>query len=224
MMAEIDILNGFVGKVISDCIDITVEAIKRADQNKRDKNQSLQTRIYQVMVDALNVFPYNKYKQKEQVYDAAESILKGFKSEKNAKEAVRMGLKIITLQATDDTCKIFLETLHHEICKNENDVLYKEIEMLWRTQTNGNLKKITQNQEEQLGMLGFVKEDIKYIREILDDNEIKHYSDIYIENRAKEYANKWDNNVFLNDFDEEDAFDFWAARNWKKYFDYMDYG
>ena len=29
MMAELDILNGFVGKVISDCIDITRNAIKK---------------------------------------------------------------------------------------------------------------------------------------------------------------------------------------------------
>ncbi len=33
MMAELDILNGFVGKVISDCIDISISAIKKADKN-----------------------------------------------------------------------------------------------------------------------------------------------------------------------------------------------
>ena len=33
----------------------------------------------------------------------------------------------------------------------------------------------------------------------------EYYSESYIENRAGEYAGRWNKNVFLNDFDEEDG-------------------
>lgn len=37
---------------------------------------------------------------------------------------------MLVQQVTVDTCEDFLGTLCHEICKDENDVLYKEITML----------------------------------------------------------------------------------------------
>ena len=45
MMAELDILNGFAGKVISDCIDIAIDKIKRADKNRSSNNQTMETYI-----------------------------------------------------------------------------------------------------------------------------------------------------------------------------------
>ncbi|GFI15212.1 hypothetical protein IMSAG249_02327 [Lachnospiraceae bacterium] len=107
MMAELDLLNGFAGKVISDCIDITINAIKKADKNRKAENQTMEVRIYQVTIDVLNKFPYSKLKKEEKVYDAAENILKGFKNEIVYKEAVRPGLKIIVSQVTDDICNFF---------------------------------------------------------------------------------------------------------------------
>ena len=80
MMAELDILKSFGLKVAEYCIDIGKEKIIEANKNRKTDGQSMETRIYQVIVNALNEFPYNKYKKKEQVYDAAESILKQFKN------------------------------------------------------------------------------------------------------------------------------------------------
>ena len=95
MMVELDILNGFTGKVVSDCIDIAIDKIKKADENRKAKNQTIETRIYQVIVDSLNYFTYNKFKGKDKLYYASESILKGLKCGKGNAEAVKSGLKML---------------------------------------------------------------------------------------------------------------------------------
>lgn len=105
MMTEIDILKSFGSKVAEYCIDIGKEKIIEANRNRKANGQSMETRIYQVIVDALNECPYNKYKKKEQVYNAAESILKQFRSGRDDyKENVKAGLQIIAAQVTSETC------------------------------------------------------------------------------------------------------------------------
>ncbi|GFI15468.1 pentapeptide repeat protein Rfr32 [Lachnospiraceae bacterium] len=213
MMAELDILNGFAGKVISDCIDIAIDKIKRADKNRSSNNQTMETRIYQIMADALNEFPYNKYKKKEQVYDAAESILKELKRGNSTyNKAVRAGLKIIVSEVTNGICEDFLKVLCYEICKEENRDLavghiifqgerVREQQQQMDRHLQEGFKENHQNQKEILE----VARDIKCS---LDGrNEEKSCKTVYddlVVNRAEEYAQKWDRNVFLNDFNEED--------------------
>ena len=207
MMAELDILNGFAGKVISDCIDISINAIKKADKNRKAKNQTVETRIYQVIVDSLNYFTYNKYKENDKLYYASESIFKGLKSGKSNAEAIKSGLKMLISDVNNDTCQDFLRTVCREICRDENNDLYKEIVMVRQEQGLEDLKKITQNQNDSLGMLGDIKEDTRYIRESLSKKEthgLEHCNEVPIENRADEYVKKWDKNVFLNDFNKRD--------------------
>lgn len=207
MMAELDILNGFVGKIISDCIDISINAIKKADKDRKSKNRTMETRIYQVIIDSLNYFTYNNYKGNDKLYYASESILKGLKSGKGSAEVVKSGLKMLVLDINDDICQEFLGTIYREICRDENNDLYKEIVMVRQEQGLEDLKKITQNQNDSWGMLGDIKEDTRYIRESLNKKEahgLEHCNEIPIENRADEYVKKWDKNVFLNDFNEED--------------------
>lgn len=207
MMAELDILNGFAGKVISDCIDISINAIKKADKNRKAKNQTVETRIYQVIVDSLNYFTYNKYKENDKLYYASESIFKGLKSGKSNAEAIKSGLKMLISDVNNDTCQDFLRTVCREICRDENNDLYKEIVMVRQEQGLEDLKKITQNQNDSFGMLGDIKEDTQYIRESLSKKEthkLEYCDEVPIENRAEEYVKKWDKNVFLNDFYKRD--------------------
>lgn len=207
MMVELDILNGFTGKVVSDCIDIAIDKIKKADENRKAKNQTIETRIYQVIVDSLNYFTYNKFKGKDKLYYASESILKGLKCGKGNAEAVKSGLKMLVSDVNNDICKDFLETACREICRDENNDLYKEIVMVRQTQGLEELKIITQNQNDSFRMLGDIKEDTRYIRESLSKKEIhelEYCDEIPTENRAKEYAKKWNKNVFLNDFNKRD--------------------
>lgn len=211
-MAGLDILNGFAGKVISDCIDIAIDKIKKADKNRKSKNQTMETRIYQVTIDALNEFPYNKYKKEEKVYDAAESILKELKrGNRDYQEAVKLGLKMLVSQVTDDICKDFLKTLCYEICKNENDVLYKEIALIQQEQLNENVnegfKDNSRNHGETHKKLDKIQESINGLNErqgMTRDYEPENANKIPIINRADEYAQKWEKNVFLNDFRKRD--------------------
>lgn len=212
MMAELDILNGFVGKVISDCIDISISAIKKADKNRKSKNQTMETRIYQVTIDALNVFPYNKYKKEEKVYDAAESILKELKGGNgNCKESVRVGLNMLSSDITEDVCEDFLELLCYEICKEENqdlaighiifqgEKISEQQQQMDRHMQEG-FRESCQNEKEILEGVSDIKENL---------NREKNYkteknNEKPVENKARYYADKWNRNVFLNDFDEED--------------------
>lgn len=211
MMAELDILKSFGLKVAEYCIDIGKEKIIEANKNRKTDGQSMETRIYQVIVNALNEFPYNKYKKKEQVYDAAESILKQFKNGgDDYKENVRAGLQIIAAQVTIETCDDFLKILYHEICMDKNDILYKEIILLQGGQTFEAVREgfdvSNRNDEKTHEKLDYVIEGIDSIDKKINaivNNEAKDY-EIPIKNRAREYADKWDENVFLNDFDEED--------------------
>ncbi|MDE7330924.1 MAG: pentapeptide repeat-containing protein [Lachnospiraceae bacterium] len=213
MMAELDILNGFAGKVISDCIDIAIDKIKKADKNRKDENQTIETRIYQVTIDALNKFPYNKYKKEEKVYDAAESILKELKrGNRIYKEAVRAGLNMLSSEVTEDICKDFLELLCYEICRKENrdlaigHIIHQGEKISeWQQQMDRHLqeglKESRQNEKEILD----AARDIKCSLEGM--NEGKSCKTVYespVVNRAEEYAQKWNRNVFLNDFNKRD--------------------
>ncbi len=206
------IISGFVSKVVNDCVDVLKDKIKDADKNRKANEQNIETRIYQVTIDAINKFTCDKYKGEDALYDSTESILNGLKSGKNnIAEIVRVGLKGLGLQVTGDTCEIFLGTLCHEICKDENDVLYKEITIRQHGKMiegiHEGFKQSQQNDQRALEILDGIKEDTGYIRGFLDGKEVSEaeaYNEQHIENRAEEYAKKWEKNVFLNDFNERD--------------------
>lgn len=212
MMAELDILNGFVGKIISDCIDISINKIRKADKNRKSKNQTMETRIYQVTVDALNVFPYNKYKKDEKVYDAVESILNELKrGNGDYKESVRLGLNMLSAEITGDICEDFLELLCYEICKEENrdlaigyiirqeERISAQQQQMDRYMQEG-FEENNQNHEETHRKLDYLIEK----RNGKEIQGVKYLIKSPVVNRADEYAQRWDKNVFLNNFNEED--------------------
>ncbi len=190
------VFGDFVSKAVSDGVDISIKGIKEADQNRKPYSQNLQTQLYHVIIDALNRFTYNQYKKEDKLYDAAESILKEFKSNKDSLETMKSGLKKLGLDVNSDTCQNFLEMLCYEICKDENSGLYKEMDMLWKKQEKEYIHGVLEN-------LNDLKEVLAYIIKYINDQEVRHY-EIPIKNRAEEYADKWDKNVFLNDFNKRD--------------------
>lgn len=204
------VFGDFVSKVVSDGTDILKSKIKEADQNRKSYDQNLQTRIYQVTVDALNKFTYNKYMNQDKLYDAAESIIKGYISNKDNTDAAKSGLNVLVSGVSSNTCQEFLVTLCEEICREENSDLYKKIDMLWKKQESeyihSEFEKSNQNGKEILEQLNSMEEILDFIKENMNsqrENKEEHY-EIPIKNRAREYADKWDRNVFLNDFNEED--------------------
>ncbi len=206
MIITVDmIISGFVSKAVNDCGDILKNRIKDADKNRKSNEKNTETRIYQVIVDALNGFSYNDYKKEEKVYDAAEVMLKQFKDDRNDyKEAVRKGLKIVVSKVTDDICKSFLGVLCYEICQEENRDLAIEVIFLQQEQTSGYIqegfRRSHLNYEEINRKLDYL------IKELIDKkvHEERYISEVPIINRADEYAQKWNENVFLNDFNTED--------------------
>ena len=41
-------ISGFIGKVISDCLDISWEKIKEANKNRNNRNQNFESQIYNI--------------------------------------------------------------------------------------------------------------------------------------------------------------------------------
>lgn len=202
------IISGFISKIVSDIVDIPKnpfkDAIRNADKKKRDKNQTVETRIYQVTIDAIKEFTQKEYKGQDILYDAAESIIMGFKNSNNNIEAVRVGLKMLVSQVTSKTCVDFLKILQHEICIDENDILYKEICMIQGRQTFEAMCEgfdvSNKNDEETHRKLDYLieKQNGKEIQ------GVKYLVKSPIVNRADEYAQRWSKNVFLNNFNKRD--------------------
>lgn len=199
-----------VSKIVNDSVDVLKSAIKDADLDRKSYNQNLQTRLYQLMVDTLNRFTHNKFEKQDKLYDAAESIIKGYISSKGNMDATKSGLKMLVSGVNDDTCQEFLEILCGEICKDDNSDLYKEFDMLWKKRESeyfrGEFAKIDQNDREILQQLNNMEEVLDFIKRNMNRQEGHKlgHNEIPIVNRADEYAKKWNKNVFLNNFNEED--------------------
>lgn len=213
------IISGFASKVINDCSDIFKNKIKDADKNRKPNEENIEIKIYQVLVEALNGFFYNEYQEEEMVYDAAENILKQFKDGKNDyNEAVKKGLNIVIPEVTDDIVKSFLEVLCYEICKDKNDILYKEIMLIQgeqiiyqQQQTNRYVKEgireSRKNEKKILEGIDDLKGNIHCLGKEANSQENSkqnHDNRVVIKNRAERYAKKWDEDVFLNHFNERD--------------------
>ena len=174
------IMSGFVSKIVNEIVDIPgnplKNAIKKADKDRKAKNQNIETRIYQVIIDAIKEFTKGIFKSEDILYDAAEMIINAFRAKKENIEAVKAGLKMLESPISDDRCADFLRILCDEICRDENDILYKEIDLFQNEQTLREIRKgfgeNTHNQGMALEILDDVREDTKYIRETLDNNKV----------------------------------------------------
>ena len=137
--AVLKILGDLMSKAVSDGVDISKHAIKNAYQDRKSNSQNLQTKIYCVIVDSLNKFTHNRYKNEDKLYDAAESILKGLINGKCDAYAITSDLKILDPDVNINSHKDFLEILNHEISSDKNNVLYREFELLWKRQLSESL-------------------------------------------------------------------------------------
>lgn len=218
MMAETTVVatmgKWLLSELASKFVDESADAIKTGIINAvKDRNadqQNMQTRFYQVIIDTLNEVTHYKYKDQDKLYDAAECIVKGLlKGQMEDDSAIRAGLKVLGLEITDQKCDFFEVTLISEISKDESDVLYKEMDMLWKAQSRRDIQSGFQNNHKGMGVLGRNQEKMM---DVLDDimEMQKHNTDRNaknikaVERRTKEYADKWDKNVFLNNYNERD--------------------
>ena len=200
MLPEGSVIGGFISKVINDVIDVSKHKIKEADKNRKSKSQNIQTRIYQVIIDAINELTNSRYKGQDELYDTAEILLNEFKSGNNNRiEGIRNSLRNLNPLIDNGTCERFIEVLRCEIEKEENFDLYKEILLVLLEDAT----KYNQSEHQQ------IKLQLEQINEKLDRNEKNRENQNIsihkkIKSRTQEYADKWNDNMFLNNFDKRD--------------------
>lgn len=179
------IVSAFISKIISDKIDFSKMAIKKSIKNYREDKYNIQAQIYQVIINALNKMQENIYKEEQdKIYDDAEKILKfWYERYSNMEEKYENNISNITVGQEYNK---FIEVLCYEIQKE--DSLYKTINLII--------------QEKQISGIELIKKDLDILTQVvMEENKLNSK---LIKNRTSEYADKWFENMFLNDFEQRD--------------------
>ncbi|MCX4328437.1 MAG: pentapeptide repeat-containing protein [Lachnospiraceae bacterium] len=192
------VISGFVSKAVNNCVDVSWHKIKKAAENKKTKNKNLESQIYNVTVDVLNSIADNQFKSnQDNIYNSAEVLLKSFKnSEENELGHIKSCLQTLCSNVDEDKCIQFKILLYETLGKNEYCELFRTILLLLREQN----KQYDHNIHQQI---------IKKLDEIIlvlnkkKDNENSN-SQFKVKSRTQEYADKWNANMFLNDFNKRD--------------------
>lgn len=203
MIPEGAIISGFISKIINDVIDVTKDKIRKADKDRKAENQNFETRIYQVIIDAINEFTYGKYVNQDIVYDAAEKMLNGFKNGESNIIAVKTGLINVVSNVDESGYEKFIRVLCHEISRENNFDVYKEIVLTNQGQETKYNHDILQKMDKKLD---YLSNNITEKNNNFQENDNLQGSKIKqkVKSRTQGYADKWNANMFLNDFDKRD--------------------
>lgn len=198
--------SGCISKVVNDGVDFSKPKIKSVINDKR--NQNFSTKIYRVIEKALNIVTDKKFKDTDELYDAMERIFNEFRDNGDTLESVRCGLRMLGSDVSDQRCENFLEKFYNELCQ-DND-LYKRNSLI--LQQKG--IKINQQEFYQLNETvesGFAelnrkvnKIDEKIRISYKNEDEYNLQNRESVKSRTQEYADIWNKNMFLNNFDKRD--------------------
>ncbi len=193
------IFSGFVSKVVNDVIDISKDKIKKAVKSKVTKHQNLESQIYNVTVDVLNKITNNRYENnQESIYDAAEVLLKSFEERQaSVIESQKVCLQILNLNVSENECVKFKVLLCQELSKDKYGELFRAILLLQLEYKNKYDHVIYEQLNQKLDEVIWKLDQKKASYE---SNSIQKMA----ESRTQEYADKWNANMFLNNFDEWD--------------------
>ena len=195
------IFSGFVSKIVNNGVDASWNKIKKVIKSKKLEHQNMESQIYSIIVNALNKMTYNEYKNnQDKVYQAAENLLLSCEKVKSDDiEIVRSGLKILGKKVDNDVYLEFKGIVYDEIGKKENVELYHTI-LLWLLDQKNKYDELERIQLNQK-----LDEVIQILRTRAVAPNLQH-SDIQreIKSRTQEYAEKWNRNMFLNDFSDWD--------------------
>lgn len=194
MIPELNLFEILISNFIDKCVDTSIVAIKRADSNRKIKNQDFQTRIYQVIIDAINKFTYMKCKDQDFIYGVAEVLLLGLKSgNKDLGDIIGETLSVLGKSDINENRKEFISVLNHEISKEENFDIYKEVLLiLLQTKENDSIdfRQIYEKLEQITEILNAKSKD--YNRNVgIQDRKFQN-------NQRKEYVEKWNDVLFLH--------------------------
>ena len=185
--------SGCISKVINDGKDYSWSKIKSVVKDRHDQNIS--TKICRVIEKSLNIITANTYKNSDKIYDAIEKIFIEFKNHGDTLESVKCGLDVLGADASDQRCENFLERFYEEVCRDDN--LYQIV--IWNLEQKG--IKISQ---EEFRKINEKIDNLTEIVSIRNDNKINLPKREPVKSRTQEYADKWNQNMFLNDYDKRD--------------------
>lgn len=185
--------SGCISKVINDGKDYSWFKIKSALNDRPDSNISV--KICRIIEKTLNTVTNNRYKDSDDLYDAMEKIFNEFKSHGNTLESVRCGLNVLGTDISNQRCEGFLEKFYEGI--RRDDDLYKQVIMDLQQEGIKISQEEFQNLNEKLDNLTEIVS-----REYDEKNNIPKREPVKC--RTREYADKWNQNMFLNNFDEWD--------------------
>lgn len=193
------IFSGFVSTVVNDIIDVSKDKIRRAVRNRSTKHQNKESQIYNVIVNVLNKITYNRYKNnQDSIYDAAEVLLKSFKKNDEDKlKSIKSCLRVLDSTADENECLDFKVSLYEELGKKGYSELFHAILLLQLDQKSRYDNAVYMQLNQKLDEVILILNQKKY-----DDESINAKQEI--KSRTQEYADKWEANMFLNDFDDWD--------------------
>lgn len=205
VIVDDEIISGFIGEAISRCVDFSWTKIKEVVRNRKNKHQSIESQIYNVVVNVLNQITYNKFENdQDKIYQAAEKLLIGYKdSRSDSIEVVRAGLQILGENVDSDKYIEFKNLLYQELSKDDYEELYRQIRLFQQDEESNKasrieqkIDKVQQSADETNRRLDVFQENNRGKDNIQNKKPVK--------SRTQEYADKWEANMFLNDFDKRD--------------------
>lgn len=191
------IFSGFVSKVINDCIDVSKDKIRKSVKNRNEKNQSIESQIYNVTVNILNKITGDRYENdQDNIYDAAENLLKLFKEDVgDGLENIKSCLRVSGLSANENDCLEFKMLLYKELGKDRYSELFRAILLLLLEYKNHYDNVVYEQLKQQLDEVILIMNQ---------RNKEKKSDNIKKESRTKAYFEIWNKNMFLNNYDEWD--------------------
>lgn len=193
------VFSGFVSKAVNNIVDVSWTKMKKAVKERSTKYQNLESQIYNVIIDVLNRITNNLYEDnQDKIYDAAEVLLESFKkNEKDESESIKICLRVLDSPADENECLKFKVSLYEGLGKDDYSELFHAILLLLLDQKsrcdNAVYKQLNQKLDEVILILNRKKDDV-------ENSNIKQK----VKSRTQEYLDKWNANMFLNDFDKRD--------------------
>lgn len=182
------VFGAVISKLISDGIDIGREKIREIIKNKSNKNGEFCKEIYTILVNVVNKVTYNKMGEK--IYDIAENILLNLLENKyDYKEVIRMEVEKNGVYSLN--VEKFVDIFIREICSDKNENVYREIEIHMLLSNINNNRVVMQELQEIKTLL----------KKKVEENDYRYKKR---KNKTEIYAGKWNDNMFLNDYDARD--------------------
>lgn len=194
------IISGFIGEVVSRCVDFSWTKIKEAVKDRKDNHQNIESQIYNMAVNVLNQITNKKFvNNQDKIYQAAERILRGYKDVRcDSIEVVRSGLQILGENVNEDKYIQFKTLLYQEISKNDHEELYRQIRLFQQDKESERTSRIEHSVNE-------VKQEIGEIKQVVLSGKNENGEKTFIiqnskfqNNKKQDYIKIWNSRLFLH--------------------------